>query len=98
MNEATKKMRFHITITDNETGETHLDSDSPVIIGGIGDEKGVNELVLAACDPATLAQAALYAENAAKSVYEEDKFIRHIMELGKIIEAKNQEENEEKGE
>lgn len=58
----TKKAKYHITITDNETGKTCLDQDTAVIIGAVdAGEPGVRALALCNCNDeelyATLAVA-----------------------------------------
>lgn len=35
-----EKMRYHLTITDNETGEVEQDIDFSILIGGMRTEKG----------------------------------------------------------
>ena len=52
----TKKARYHITITDNETGKIEHDADACVIIGAFGDKEGVANLVAVDAGAVTFAK------------------------------------------
>lgn len=56
-------MRFHVTITDNETGKTIHDTDACAIIAGIEETKGSASFVLTNCG----------GDEMAKSYYERRK-------------------------
>lgn len=66
-----KKMRFHITITDNETDITLHDADACAIIAGVNEGEESAILSLSACGLTDLLSALLAAENATKRIKEE---------------------------
>lgn len=45
---------YHIKITNNETKEVLLDSDSKCILGAVADETGVEKICFIRCDGLTL--------------------------------------------
>jgi hypothetical protein len=48
-------MNYHITITNNETGETLLDRNTDCIILAVDTEKKTSGALLCNCDPLTVA-------------------------------------------
>lgn len=46
--------KYHIKITNNETKEVLLDSDSKCILGAVADETGVEKICFIRCDGLTL--------------------------------------------
>ncbi|MBR5865745.1 MAG: hypothetical protein IKY89_05680 [Alistipes sp.] len=57
------KMKFHITITDNETGETLHDSDTIAIIGVFHDGEEAHGIGYTLCNPLRLAHTLRSCEN-----------------------------------
>ena len=53
----TEKMRFHVTITDNETGETIYDGDTCAILASVQDREETNCILTTDCKPRFLAAA-----------------------------------------
>lgn len=45
---------YHIKITNNETKEVILDSDSKCILGAVADDTGVEKICFIRCDGLTL--------------------------------------------
>lgn len=45
---------YHIKITNNETKEVLLDSDSKCILGAVADDTGVEKICFIRCDGLTL--------------------------------------------
>lgn len=88
-------MRFHVTITDNETGKTIHDIDACAIIAGIEETKGSVSFVLTNCGGDEMAKAIMSAEKAAKSVLEKHPELEARVMLYKIIGKHEQVENEE---
>lgn len=70
MENENKELRFHITIKDNKTGETLLDSDACAIIGGVN--KGGSTVTLASVsgNAEDYAQALASAEEVAEIIRE----------------------------
>lgn len=46
--------KYHIKITNNETKEVILDSDSKCILGAVADDTGVEKISFISCDGFTL--------------------------------------------
>lgn len=65
----TKKMRFHISITDNETGEVLLDSDACAIIGGVNTGKSTIDISVVCCDTFDVVRALVTTEEVVKQNY-----------------------------
>ena len=63
-----KKNKFHITITNNETGETLHDADACAIIAGINDGIKAGAILMTACGPFEFAEALAGADKAVKRV------------------------------
>lgn len=61
-------MKFHITIKDNETGETLRDIDTNAIIGGVVKEEGSETILIAKCNDYDLAKAVIATEMGTKHV------------------------------
>lgn len=61
-----EKMRYHLTITDNQSGEVIKDVDFCALIGGLYDENGTAEYAVVDCDDfklgMTLMAASVMAE------------------------------------
>lgn len=64
-----EKKRFHVTITDNETGEVLHDTDAHAIVAGIGAEGGAGVIGCTACDKKQLAVTIQAAEDAVRELY-----------------------------
>ena len=75
-------MTFHITITNNETGETLADLDSCAIIGAIDvEEKGTREIAMFDCNGIVLAATAADAiVNAREAIEDMPKAHRRKIE------------------
>lgn len=77
-------MKFHITITDNETGETIISEDAVAIICAAGNDKGqVSEIVQAYCSTAPLLATAAAAITAARRAVE-DKPRKHRRKVERV--------------
>lgn len=61
--------KFHIKITDNETGEVLQESDTCAIIGGYATEDGAVGMALAHCNARDHAKAIHAAETAINTAY-----------------------------
>lgn len=92
MEKDNKDLRFHITITDKETGETLHDSDANVIIGAYGDGENTCSLVKTHCSLKDMAIAVIATEGAVanlKAAKEELGPITGMMKLFKDIPKEN---------
>lgn len=100
MSETTKKMKFHITITDNETGKTLHDADACAILGAINEGENTACVCMTNCGPFGLVSTLKGLKRAQDEIIskhpELDMMVEILHKLDK--EPENQEENEEKGE
>ena len=70
MEKEDKELRFHITITDNQTGETMIDEDACAIVGGVTVSTGHSKTIgLTACGPFEIAEALVNAEEVVSALY-----------------------------
>lgn len=72
--------KFHVTITDNETGEVIHDADSGAIIAGIDAGDGTVSIGKASCDSFSLAAAILCAKKAIDACLEGDPFLQCLVD------------------
>lgn len=93
--------RFHIKITDNETGEILLCNNFDVIIGAAAssDEDEVPSFAYMQCDTTSLISAAIYVQDVAHEAIEELpwKLRRKVRRFNPAKFIKNQ-NKKEKGE
>ena len=61
-------MRFHVTITDNETGEVLHDADACAILAGINGGRTTASIHMTACGPLPLAETLSAAEDVVQEV------------------------------
>lgn len=73
--------RFHITITDNETGETIYDTDTTAIIGGFENGDKTNTLVFTDCDFVDIACTLTAAKQAINAITKEGSRGRKLDKL-----------------
>lgn len=84
--------RFHITITDNWTGETYHDKDTQSIIGAYADDDGVFRIsMLSECNTDTAANTVAAVEQSVAELYGEYPVL--LLAVGAI--KYGNEENEE---
>ena len=57
--------KFHITITDNETGEVLVDQDTSAIIGALDNDESTRNIAYTCCNTIDLAATAAGAKQAA---------------------------------
>lgn len=89
-----KKMKFHITITDNETGETLKDRDACCIIGACNVGEYTEGMALVHCSAPDLANAINGAEksiNHMKSEHPELELLLKIKHLFDDLETEDEE-------
>ena len=98
MENTAKKMKMHITITNNETGEVIAEHDTNAIVAGIDLENGTRSLVKANCDPIAFACALHAAQGAVDKTLDENKKLAALYYMMGAFNEKTEEENTEKGE
>ena len=82
---------FHITITNNKTGETLHDADVCAIIGAFNDGARTGCVCLTSCDAFDIAHTIDGVEDVIQNVYNDHPEIRLFVEML----AKMTQENEE---
>lgn len=92
----TKKMKFHITITDNETGETLHDGDACAILASIC-ENSVRQQHYVHCDALRFADTLRGAQKIVHRVRAEHPEVALLAELTQLGRSEETEEtkNEE---
>ena len=83
--------KFHIKITNNETGEVLQEADTCAIMGGFAVEGGAVGVVLTECSPLEHGMAINAAEEAIKQVYREHpelKLAAMLASVGSTTEEK----------
>lgn len=78
-------MKFHLTIKDNETGETLRELDTNAIIGGVVNEEGSETILAAKCNDIDLAKAIIATEMGAKHVKRKKGFLFELL-LAHLLE------------
>ena len=95
-------MKFHITITDNETGKTIHESDTNAILAGIHTEEGADAIVLTDCNIQGLLSTIHSAKAALEQCTENDPLLAALIALteGNLLKKKEtaSDNNEKEGE
>lgn len=92
-----KKMKFHITITNNETGETLEDADACAILASINIGDKVSSLQAVSCGPEDYARTLGSAEGIVRAVRSKHPEIGALsLVFGLISKTKETEEPENK--
>lgn len=82
-----KKMKFHITVTDNETGETLKDSDACCIIGACTEGEHTEVLVAIHCTATDLANAINSTEEAVAHVKREHPELELMLKIKQLFDG-----------
>ena len=90
----TKKMKFRITITDNETGETLYDTDAKAIIAAVNEGPKTASLGMFDCDPFGVADTLNGAETALQTIYTDHPELRAVAALFKVMGDQSEEPEE----
>lgn len=88
----TKKMKFHVTITDNETGEALYDRDACAVLASINSGDGVIMHESLACNSLDFAFTLNTAQNLVRKVVNEHP---EIALLTMCVQAEQREKTEE---
>lgn len=75
--------KFHITITDNETGETLKEADACAIIGACDEGEHTACIVLSKCGPMDLLNTLRGASNAIDRCLEDEPILHALYEATK---------------
>ena len=84
--------KFHITITNNETGETVRDHDTNAILAVVDHGEQTGSLLLTACDVDTMLNVVARLEELTKRIYKKNP---ELFLLLKAFQAKKARETEE---
>lgn len=90
MNKETKKMPFHLTITDNETGEIVREIDIDAIIGAVNtSEEEAAGICVTRCSGRTMADTIVAVESMLEHLMNKEPMLRLAkMLVGAEIERK----------
>ena len=79
-------LKYHIKVTDNETGEIVHESNRNCIIAGLGNEKGAAEMCIFDCDLVSIVGTVKAALFAIERMRKDDPEIEFI--LGKMLKER----------
>ena len=82
--------KFHITITNNNTGESILDTNSDAIIGAVEEDDGVDAMAFTSCDIKIYAQTIAIAQKVVNKLLKEDKNIKPIVRMMTLLLKKSE--------
>jgi hypothetical protein len=85
-------MPFHITITNNETGETLHDRDVYAIIGAFKEENRTGCVALTECNAFEIAATIDGALDAIQHIYDGTPYIKPLVETIQTMPQKNEED------
>ena len=81
-------MKFHITITNNETREILADTDTDCIVGAYAAEGGASSIGHTACNGGTLLGTISSAEHAIDRICENSPELKMLRELFALAKEK----------
>ena len=76
---------FHITITNNNTGESILDTDSDAIIGAVKNDIGVNAVAFTNCCTSGYAQTIAAAQAVVNELLKENKKLKLLVRVMNLL-------------
>lgn len=79
--------KFHITITDNETGETLKEADACAIIGACNEDKHTASIVLSQCSTLDLLSTLRGVSAAIDTCLEDEPILRALYEAVNKMDA-----------
>lgn len=83
-------MKFHITITNNETNEIMADHDTDAIIGAFRRDDGVQSVAAVCCNPLELATTVETVRNVLGEVEESNPELKQLGEIVRMMEELEQ--------
>ena len=94
-----KDLKFHLTITDKETGKTVRDLDVGAVIGGILTADNTQGIILTGCNNFDLARTIIAAESSVSKVREmKDDEFDLLTSMLKLVTSEKLEDHSEKSE
>lgn len=88
--------KFHITITDNETGETLKEADACAILGAYRGDEYTASIVLSQCRTLDLLSTLRGASAAIDRCLEDEPLLRALYEVTKKLSLEKAEDSTEK--
>lgn len=88
--------KFHITITDNETGVTLKEADACAIIGACNEGEHTASIVLSQCDTLDLLHTLRGASAAIDTCLKDEPILRALYEVTKKMSLEKAEDSTEK--
>lgn len=83
-------MKFHITITNNETNEIIADHDTDAIIGAFRRDDGVQGVAAVCCNPLELVTTVETVRNVLGEVEESNPELKQLGEIVRMMEELEQ--------
>ena len=78
-------MKFHITITNNETNEIMADHDTNAIIGAFRRDDGIQGVAAICCNPLELATTVETVRNVLGEVEESNPELKQLTEIVRMV-------------
>ena len=78
-------MKFHITITNNETNEIMADHDTDAIIGAFRRDDGVQGVAAVCCNPLELASTVKTVRDVLGEVEESNPELKQLAEIVRMV-------------
>lgn len=82
--------KFHLTITNNETGETVHECDANAIIAALSREETTDSLALVECNPFDLAQLLIGLEGVVDELYQEHPELAPLKQMLKTTDKETE--------
>ncbi len=86
--------KWHITITENETGNTKLDIDTDAIVAGIDENEGTRLVQMANCSVAAHAAAMAFVLDSIEETRKENPLIDMLLTMWEKDKAAHKETQE----
>ena len=77
--------KYHITITENETGKVHYDMDINIIIGAFRRDDGIQGVAAICCNPLELASTVETVRNVLGEVEENNPELKQLTEIVRMV-------------
>ena len=87
--------KFHITITNNETGETLHDLDTKAIVGAILDDDGTFSVAFNKCDVVDMLNVIDGVERTLKHLYKKNPELFFLKAMAEKEESETEEATDE---
>jgi predicted transcriptional regulator len=91
-------MKFHITITNNETNEIIADHDTDAIVGAFRRDDGIQGVAAVCCNPLELASTVETVRDVLGGIEERDPELKQLTKIVRMIGDLEQELREKASE